>query len=232
MREIRMSLGSRSLVALMLCAASVLWGGCLQKTERAVANDEIHAAFRRFKDAVVAGDGESAARELSAETIAYYRRLRGIALHAAPDELRRIPIEMRLEVLTLRGRVSAKELQQLEGPELAVLFINRGWVNRDMIGQIDLNNVIHTPRGAEARYSDDRGPSRNRLAFRREQVGWKFDLSATQPLQRKILLGAKFSRGVSEDELLAELLRETLPSSDIDDLWQPLAPAFDQDESA
>ncbi|MCA9052189.1 MAG: hypothetical protein KDA75_00050 [Planctomycetaceae bacterium] len=196
--------------------------GCMHKSERAVANEKIHDVYRRFKAAVIAGDGDSAAKELSRETVHYYKRLQEVALRGTAADLHRLPIEVRLEVLALRGRVSADELSTLEPRQLASLFIERNWVNSENISQISLGNVIHTRRGAEVRYMDSKGIAPSRLVFRNEGKEWKLDLAATHWMQGRILQNTRLSQGRSEDELLATILSERLPGVPFERLWEPL----------
>jgi len=198
--------------------------GCLQKGPQALANDEIQAAFARFQRALEAGDGVAAARELANEAFIYYRGLREAALVGTADELRRMPIDVRYEVLKLRGRMTADELAALDARGLTEQFLSRQWVNVDFLRGLRLGNVIHHDRHAEVRFSDDDGPTTRRLVFRPEADGWKFDLAATAGIQRRLLQSLMTDRGLTEEELLSALLSESVGQRPLDELWLPLQP--------
>lgn len=200
----------------------VLAGGCAQKSEKAVANGEILQCFHRFSDALDEGDGTAAAAELSLQSVKYFEQLRAAALSCPEEELQAWPIDLRLEVLKLRGRMNGDELQALRGRELAGHYIASGWMNTELLKSISLSNVIHTKRGAEARYSDRHGESKSRLIFRKEGDAWTFDLSATRWMQQVALQNVMEKRNLTERELVARVLKEALGDRSLEELWQPM----------
>jgi hypothetical protein len=211
-------------VRLALVFALPLLSACVQKSEKAVANDDIRDTFRRFRMAVEAKSSAAAVDELSQETLADYARVRMAALYSSPDELMRLPLDVRLDVLQLRGRMGVEALMALEGRGLVELYVARGWLNSDLIAQIRLGTVIHTARGAEVRFADDVGDTTHRLVFRKEGDAWKFDMSAARWMQRKHLERLAEGRGLSERELLDDMVKATIGARTATDLWMPLAP--------
>lgn len=210
------------LTSLLLVAAHC---GCSQQSPEAVANTAIRSAFYEFSGAVAENDGSTATQHLSSETIAYYERLRDAALRGTPEELRELPIEVRVDVLRLRGRMRADELAALDGRELAAVFVSRRWINSELLSSIRLGIVIHHPRHAEVRFADADGETTQRLVFRPESGAWKFDMAATMGMQRKFLNRLMESRGYTENELIDELLAGLVEGASTAKLWEPLLPA-------
>lgn len=199
--------------------------GCVKKSAQAVANGEIYDTFRRFRAAVAAHDGPAAVNELSSSTFEDYRRLRDAALSTSAEDLRRLPLELRLEVLRLRCRMNAEELAALDGRSLAQTFVSRGWLNTDLITRIRLANVIHKPGAAEVRFGNADGLTTQRLVFRQESDGWKFDLSAGRWMQRKALRQVLQTRGLTESQLLDLILQVEAGERNPEELWAPLSSA-------
>lgn len=196
--------------------------GCEYRSEKALSNEAIWSGFGRFKAAAIAGDGAAAVRELSTETLRYYERVRRAALLATEEELRKTSVDFRFQVLLLRGRMPVEELVAVDGAGLAARYVSQGWINVEHLSEIALANVIHTDRGAEVRYADSQGLTTSRLVFRREQNGWKFDLSAAAWMQRRFLDHQMEKQGLNEDELLAAMIREAIGDRPAADLWKPL----------
>jgi hypothetical protein len=205
----------------LFCAVAAV--GCSQKTPAALDKDEVRATFLRYKDAVVAGDGSAACRELSRRTLDYYGELRDSALRATPDELAESSLARQFEVLRLRDRLTATELESMSGAQLAEAYVNRGWMNSELMSRLTVGFVIHKGDVAEARFGDGPALFPSRLVFHREEGAWRFDLSVSPMIESK-----GFQQAFEESELdrvsfLNQLLAGTQPKRPVESLWEPLA---------
>ncbi|MEZ6065235.1 MAG: hypothetical protein R3B90_05905 [Planctomycetaceae bacterium] len=215
---------------LIVCCIAVVGVGCLQRTPRRLDKDAIRASFLRFKDAVVAADATAAADELSTNVFTYFTSLRDAALTATPDDLAELPLARQFQVLRIRDNLTATDLQGMSGRQLAEQFIAGDWLNTDLVSRLKLGNIIHKGDAAEAGYGDEQGMSRDRLVFRREEQGWKLDLSKTSLLESSQLEKQMKSRDIDRVAFLTEVISATNPSRPVADLWRPLLPQAERAE--
>lgn len=212
----------RTIVLTWFCALLSSLSACSQKGLTGLEKDAVRECFRGFQQALARNDVAAAAAVLSDRTCEHYSQLRDAALTSDREQLSRLPLASRFEVLQLRNRMTADELRPLDGQTLAAHYIAQGWINAAFISRISLGNVILKTDGAEAVIADDGVVTGSRLTFHREDGGWKFNLAGARFLTQKMLERQMDEHGLSSDAVLRQALAEELQRP-FESLWEPLA---------
>lgn len=189
----------------------------------------VRASFERYRQAVLAGDGGAAAALVTADSHAYYARMRDLALRAPRAEVAALPPADRLTVLRLRHEFTAEELAPLSGAALVGLSVEERWsaahtLRRLALGEIEL-------RGAEAVATVHQAGAEMpiRFLFRREGEDWKLDLAhlarASDPALTAALQALAERTGMDLDGVLVRMVEEASGHLVDKDLSAPLAPA-------
>ncbi|MEU0091590.1 hypothetical protein [Kribbella sp. NPDC006257] len=132
-------------------------------------------AFTAYREALLAKNGKAAAALLTADSLAYYARLKKLALSAPEAELRRVQLSEQLAVLFLRLRVRADDLRRWSPTELGIDSVENDQsstgakVSRMSTGAVDVSgdtaSVLMKLDGKETGFS---------FSFWRESGHWKF----------------------------------------------------------
>ena len=91
----------------------------------------VTAAFKAYQAALLAKDGPRAAATLARPTIAYYQRMRDVALSGKAAEIKKLTVGDKLTILRLRVEFSAAELNASTGrASLPTASSTAGWATR------------------------------------------------------------------------------------------------------
>jgi hypothetical protein len=186
------------------------------------AETKIRACFERYRKAAGTGDGTAAARELDSNTIAYYAQLRTAALSAT--DVHALPPTDKLLVLRIRLELSPDQLSSFDGRALIAYAIGRGWAGGAQINNSSLGKITIEGDKANAELWMGGKPSGASLRFRREHADWRLDLAANNDNMKIAFSAMKARSKLSEDELILQILKETIGRPVPAKVWQPMTP--------
>lgn len=177
--------------------------------------EAVRNVVRQYQDAILRRDGAAAARLVSAETRAYYGRMRDMAVSAPEAQVRAAPLMDRITILLYRHRLSAGELRALPPEQAFAHTIDAGWVNATEGEELASQSEAYGEGDhAVLRYRGD-------THFVRENGAWVWDM---MPLIRAA--SAEFAQGLSspeeEDEFLMFVLEHATGRAASPDIWRPL----------
>lgn len=181
---------------------------------------EVRRVFSAYRDALLAGEGSTAAALLSHSTYDYYDEMRKLALYGAPETVRAKPLIDQMQVLMFRLRVPTERLEALSPEGLIAHAVDRGWIGRNAVlkvrpGEVELDEdraVLHVR-------VDDRDAGEFQLA--REAEGWRIDLVPTTQASNVALERAAEQRGVPGSDLVLVLLESIVGRTLDDSAWLP-----------
>lgn len=175
----------------------------------------VRDVVRQYQAAVNQRDGAAAARLVTAETRAYYGRLRDLAVSASEAEVRAMPLMERINVLMYRHRIPADELRALPAGEAFAYTIQNGWVDATDGEEVASQGEVYGEGDrAVLRYGED-------MPFARESGAWRWDMM-TMIRGVGATIGADFDTPEEEEEFLMLVLRMSNGREPSPDLWRPL----------
>jgi hypothetical protein len=220
-------LPAAAVLAVLLCALAAPPASAAEPGSTASGSTAsgvaVERGFAAYKSALVRRDGDGAAATVSRNSLAYYDRMRGLALFASRSELAELEGTERMLVLALRHQ-APRELLANGAPEALVAHaVDAGLVSDTGIARTELGQVtVHDDR-ARCWIVVDGQPTRGVLQFALEDGRWKFDLEFAMQSSAGLIAALANEAGMSEDEVILELLTRGSGKPVGPDIWQPLS---------
>ena len=89
----------------------------------------VRATFEAYRQALMAGDGETAAALVDRDTGAYFGELKRLALEGSEEEVRQRTFVDRLLVVAFRHQFAGEELAAMQLADVVVRATEIGWIN-------------------------------------------------------------------------------------------------------
>jgi len=204
----------------LACALSLLPAVNARASEADAA--EIREAFAGYREALLEGDGEAAARALSRSTHDYYGRIRELALNAAAARVHDESVADQLQILLYRARVPRALLESMSATGLIAYSIEEGWIARESVARIEASQV--DVRGSEAMLhvrsaEKELGPA---FFYRREAGGWRLDLVPVMRATERPLRNAALRENMEIGEYLLAVVERAVGREIGAEIWIPL----------
>jgi len=196
------SIGIAVRLGLALASVSVVASGAAAGPE----TEAVARGFAAYRSALVARDGARAAAWISANSLAYYDRMRELALSAPRDALEALEGTERMLVLGMRHQAPRELLETATPAELVAYAVDSGLVSDTSVATTELGEITIQGDRARAWIVIDGQPTRGVLQFARDQSAWKFDLEFAMRASSGLVAALAQQLGVSENEVIFELL--------------------------
>jgi hypothetical protein len=182
----------------------------------------VQRGFAVYKSALVRRDGAQAAATVSGNSLAYYDRMRQLALSAPKNELEQLEGTERMLVLGMRHQAPRDLLEAATPAELVAYAVNAGLVSDTSVATTELGAVSIQGDRARAWVVVDGQPTRGVLQFALEDAVWKFDLEFAMEASSGLIAALAEQLGVSENDVIFELLARGSGLAVGPELWVPL----------
>jgi len=167
--------------------------------------DDIKAAFEKYKAAIIADDGKTAAAHVDEETIQWYAKAASDALTVDKATLQRRSFIEKLTILRMRLEFTKDELSKMTGKDIVRISIEKGWTGKDQVGSIALERVVIEKDSAKAfAKGEPRFPA---FHFKKESARWKLALTKMFPMANAMFRQQVKQSGMEEDEMILETLK-------------------------
>ncbi len=187
-------------------------------------SEAVRRGFSVYKEALLARDGAAAASAVSANSLAYYDRMRALALTGEKAEIQSLDGAEQMLVLSLRLHAPEPMLRSGTPAELIAHAVDRGMISPGTIARTELGAVEIEGDQADALLVVDGKPlGGGEFRFRREGDVWKFDLEHATSLTRGVFGRLARQRGVSEEALILDLLSRASGRPIGEEVWTPPA---------
>lgn len=218
-RTERGSFHATRLVVCLVLPLAFGWARAAAATESAAA---VQRGFAIYKSALVRHDGARAAATVSGNSLAYYDRMRQLALSAPKDELEQLEGTERMLVLGMRHQASRDLLEAATPAELVAYAVSSGLVSDLSVATTELGPVSIQGERARAWVVVDGQPTRSVLQFVLEDAVWKFDLEFAMEASSGLIAALSEQLGVSENDVIFELLARGSGLAVGPEIWVPL----------
>lgn len=187
-------------------------------------------AFQRYREALLAKDGPAAAAAVDRETLAYYARMRDLALAGDAGTIRRLPVVDKLIVVRLRHEVGRATVERMDGAGLFAFGVERGWIDpasvrNAVVGSIRVDGDSAT---GEMKIDGRTAPPSVAWRFKREGGSWRFCLmplvKLAEPSFRKVVEQSGLDENVFVLAVVGKVSGRPVP----DGIWAPLRARGDE----
>ncbi len=208
---------------------------CLPAAARTVAGTSdaeaaVRATFEAYRQALIAGDGETAASLVDRETDEHYRQLKRLVLEGTEEEVRRRPFVDRFLIVAFRHQFSDDELAAMELADVIVRAMEIGWINSAAIEQLAVGavRIEGSEAAAEARTRASLedpalagGMDELEYRFVHEDGRWKFRFGALVSSIDQTMRNLAEQLGVDEDDLIFTLVQSLTGVEVLPEVWAP-----------
>jgi len=211
-------------VAAVLAATATVAGGAPITGDVSREAAAVERGFAEYKAALKQRDGARAAAAISRNSLAYYDRMRALALSGTRAELGDLEGTERMLVLGLRLQAPGELLANGTPEELVAYAVTTEAITDTSVADTDLGEI--TTRGDLARgwVVVDGEPTQGVLQFAREGGRWKFDLEFAMKSSAGLIAAIASQNGVSEDDVILQLLEQGAQRTVGPEIWRPPVP--------
>lgn len=199
---------------------------CVVVARAGLADDatEVRACYDAYKTAILAKDGPAAVALVDSRTLAYYGRVREMALKLPAADTRKLPLLDKLMVLTLRHRVPVEKVAAWDATSTVEHAVNEGWIGAEDVKTNELGDIAVDGQRATGVHITKGVATSLRFSFYQEDGKWQINLTEAMPAAEKHFKLYAASNRQTEDEFLATVL-ELVSGKAVDDkVWEPLQP--------
>ena len=185
--------------------------------------DDVMAAFKGYKEAILAQKGEDAAGWVTKGTLKAYQDYVDWALVSDRKTVEGLSMVNRVQVLTMRHRVPAEELRKATGKSIFIHAVKEDWIGKDGVIRTELADDVAVA-GERATGSALIGGEAFPLKFefRKEDGKWRFDLVALMTATGPAFEAAAKQAGMEENELILKVLETVSGKKPGDSVWAPV----------
>ncbi len=172
--------------------------------------DEVHESFEQYRTAILVGDGETAVQYLNQASINYYDDMLKDALYLKESEFEERTILDKLMILRLRMNFTAKELKKMNGRQLIVYSIQKGWIGKSSVINIEISEEIKIKGDwATIEVMQNGQSSGLNFIFQKENDIWKLDIKEIFKISNMTLAYLVKQSDYTEKEFIEMVLENT-----------------------
>ncbi len=183
--------------------------------------EAVRRVFSAYRSALLAGEGDAAAALLSRSTYDYYDEMRRLALYGDAATVQAQSLINQLQILMLRLRIPADELESLSPGELIAHAVDQGWIGKSSVLETQPGKALAEGDVAVLHVRIDEQDAGPAFHFRRESGAWRLDLVPATQLGNAALQVAASQQGVPEREFLLVLVESVLGRKIGSEAWLP-----------
>jgi hypothetical protein len=169
----------------------------------------VKQVFSAYKTALLEGNGSAAADVVNGGTIQYYSDILEHVLHTPRAKLGELDLISKFMVLRIRHELTKPEIEKLTGRELFVLGVNKGWISKATVAEIELIEI--KVREKDASGSIAVAPQLPVFHFRKESGVWKLNLLASFELGNRAIKAQIAESGLTEEQFILQALEAISP---------------------
>lgn len=166
--------------------------------------EAIRSTFERYREVLLAQDGDGVIAVLSPNTVAHYEHVAQLARAAGPEEIAGSPLIDRLMIARLRVEMPPEQLASLTGDGLLRYGVDEGLIDASSVAENGIGDIsIDGDRGYGEMLVGSQ-PAGADWEFVKAGSDWTFDLAAGFPLANEALAATAADAGMTDDEFIFE----------------------------
>jgi hypothetical protein len=195
-----------SLLSVILALTAL---GAPQTTKNAAGEAAIRKVFEDYRKALLDGNGAAAVDLVSSRTVSYYGEILEHSLKMPRERVAGLDFVSKFMVLRLRHEFSRAEIAGMTGKELLILAVNKGWISKSSVSNVELAEIKVGRIDASA--SMTVAPGIPALHFQNESGQWKLHLLASFELANAAMKEQIKESGLTEDQFIIRILNMLSP---------------------
>ena len=188
----------------------------------AAEEQAVRDCYIAYKTAILDGDGQAAARHVSASTIAYYKKMLDLVFSASVAETQVLPLLDRMTVVLVRAQVDPELLRVMTGKGLFIHAIQAGMISKNSVIQNEIGKVTVFKNHATGEHITAGKLTPHRWQFSKEDGTWRLELMANMAAMTLGFKQAIKQMGKAENEFILDLVELLTGSKPTAKLWEPL----------
>lgn len=182
----------------------------------------VRASFEGYKQAILGQAGEKSVGFVDRNTLAYYQKMRDLALRGDQETIRALSTVDKLFVLSIRHRISPEEVELMTGESLFVYAVNQGWIGKASVINNEVGDITVSGTHATGVHLSRGKATPLKFVFQRENGKWKLDLTSIMPAADQAFKQVIRESGLDEDEILITILESVSGKKVADTVWDPM----------
>ena len=179
-------------------------------------------SFDNYKNAILTDKGKLAADFVDSRTMNYYSTVLDKVKMADSLEIDTMGIIDKLTVLTMRHRVSKKDLLSFNGKDLFVYAIDNGMVGKNSVVNAELGDVVTNGDFSKAEFVVNGQKTPFFFHFYREDKIWKVDITHLFSLGTMALKKMVEDSGETENDFITNILEVLTGKKPSENIWKPI----------
>ena len=199
------------------------------------AEAAVRATFEAYRQALMAGDGDTAAALVDRETGEYYRQLKRLVLEGSEEEVRERTFVDRFLVVAFRHQFVGEELAAMALSDVIVRAMEIGWINSAAIeqlavgpiriegnGRVDGSEAVAAARTRASLEDPSLAGGLDELEYRfvKENGQWKFRFSALVSSIDEVMRNLAAQLSADEDDLIFTLIESLTGVEVLPEVWE------------
>lgn len=216
------------LIALLLASSLVAALSARQPEETLPGSDAdaVREIFQAYKQALMDGEGGTAARLVDQGTLDYFQTLQALALSGSEVEVRARSFVDRLLVVTMRHELEREVLATMDLEDLLRHAVDAGWIGKASIAQLGIGavDVVGDEATGVALTRGQVPPTVNgavplSYSFVRENGAWKFRFGSLVASLNSVITQFATQIGANEDDLIFTLVQAISGRPVLPEIW-------------
>jgi len=179
-------------------------------------------SFENYKNAILTDKGKVAVDFVDSRTMNYYSTILDKTITADSLEVESLGIIDKLTVLSLRHRVTKKNLLNFNATDLFVYAIDNGMVGKNSVINAELGDVFTNGDFSKAEFVVNGSKTPFFFHFYREAKVWKIDITHLFPLGAMSLKKMVEDSGENENEFITNILEVLTGKKPTENIWKPI----------
>lgn len=195
-------------------------------TETPIAGDdqEIRDIFDDYRNALLAGDGNTAFGTLSGSSIDFYVEMRDLALTAPRKQLEKRSLIDRLHTLTLRYVLAPQRLEGMSPTEIVAYAVDTGLIGQGTLQLQELEAISIDGDVAEATVISEGNQTEFTYEFVRDDGGWRINLLVVLDVANERFVDLIDKEGITETAFIFDTIEVITGQRPTNVLWNPPNP--------
>lgn len=179
----------------------------------------IRACYDNYFAALKEGRGDDAAALVDSRTVAHYERVLDLARHADSSTVAGLDIMDQIAVLAMRMDNDHQQLMAMDATEAIARSVSEGLMADEGPQGMTLGNVEVNGDEAQAPLKMYGFPTPAKFTFRREQDGWRIDITSLFELSRQGL--EQVAKTAEGGNFVLQMLEESTGKKIPERIWHP-----------